>query len=982
MDSVNLPSGIVTFLYTDIEGSASLWERFPESMRAALAKHDAILREAISAHGGAVYKVIGDAFQAVFPVPIQAVKAAIAIQRELDGAQWQETGPLRVRLGLHTGEAIPLEDDYDTTHTLNRVARIMSAGHGGQILISQAVAELVRGALPQGITLQDMGQHRMKGLSQLERLSQVCIDGLPRDFPPLKTLDDHPNNLPLQLTTFVGRKSEIDAVRQGLSSSRLITIMGPGGAGKTRLALEVGDKVLEEYPDGVWFVELAPLQDDAVLPQAVAKAIGLREQEGRKVTDQLADYLHNKDLLLILDNCEHLVDACAQFAEMALRRAEEVRILATSRQSLRLTSERVYSLRGMGFPAWKYPQDLDQYPAVQLFRQSARQVDADFEPQSGELETIARICQLVQGMPLAILLAAGWVDVLGLDEIAAEISTSVDILESEMRDIPERHRSMRAVFDYSWNLLSEEEQTVFANMAVFHGGFDRRAAEVITGTSLRMLNNLVNKSLLQREAETRRFYIHEILRQLAEGRLEASGKATSIRDEHSRYFLDLLAKSEADLKGGRQLEALDELEAEFENLRAAWIWAVDNRNADLVNSSLNSLYLLTVFRSRFSEGQDLFHRARQQWPATGQQDSALAGRLLLRYPDPDREPGVLYQQGLEIARRCDNLLEVAYAKNQLGRHLAHEDIDFERGMALLEDSLSAYHQIDDEFASARVLDDLAFGYSLRDQSKRIQFGEQSLALRRKIGDLIGVANVLRNLTVAAYWMGDDRGAERYTQEALGIARQMRDLHSIAWLRSLQAEGSLLKGDFDASRRQIEEAYGISQEVNDWDLIRNCLLVRAILISVVDEDYTQAKQLVLEAHPPESPPDMLTVQAYSAYALVYTGFEDYDQSAKYLALMIEEMVRMGIGFDGFQLAIPLIAIILFQQGELDLSARCLGYYDNLPKGLSGWVEQWPILARLRQDLQAKLGGQAYEDALERGKSLDFESVADKFAPTKC
>ncbi|HEX6303630.1 MAG TPA: adenylate/guanylate cyclase domain-containing protein [Anaerolineales bacterium] len=977
---MNLPSGTVTFLYTDIEGSASLWEGFPEPMRAALAKHDAILRESITGHGGMVYKVIGDAFQAAFPVAVQAVRAAIAIQRELASTEWHETGALRVRMGLHTGEAIPLDDDYDTTHTLNRVARIMSAGHGGQILISQAVAELVRGALGQEVTLRDMGQHRMKGLSQLEHLSQVCIDGLPQDFPPLKTLDDHPNNLPLQLTTFVGRESEIDAVRQGLTSSRLITLLGPGGAGKTRLALEVGDRVLDECPDGVWFVELAPLQDDAVVPQAVVKAIGLREQEGRKVTEQLADYLRNKDILLILDNCEHLIDACAQFAELALRSGREVRILATSRQSLRLTSERVYSLKGMDFPAWKYPQDLNQYPAVQLFRQSARQVDANFEPQPGELETIARICQLVQGMPLAILLAAGWVDVLGLDEIAAEISRSVDFLESEMRDIPERHRSMRAVFEYSWNLLSEEEQSVFANMAVFHGGFDRRAAQEITGTSLRMLNNLVNKSLLQREAESRRFYIHEILRQLAESRLVASGQARSIREAHSCYFLDLLAKSEADLKGERQLDALDELEAEFENLRAAWTWAVENRDADRVNSSLDSLFLLSVFRSRFSEGYDLFHRARQQWPANDQQDSALAGRLLLRYPDPDREPGAIYQQGLEIARRYDNLPEVAFATNLLGRHLAHEDIDFERGMDLLEDSLSAYRQLNDEFAAARVLDDLAFGYSLRDQSKRIQFGEQSLALRRKIGDLIGVANVLRNLTVAAYWMGDDRGAERYTKEALSIARQMRDLHSIAWLRSLQAEGSLLKGDFEASRRQIEEAYGISQEVNDWDLIRNCLLIRAILISVVDEDYVHAKQLVLEAHPPETPSDMLTVQAYGAYALVYTGLGDHNQSAKYLALMIEEMARMGIGFDGFQLAIPLIAIILFQQGDLDLSAQCLGYYDHLPKGLSAWVEQWPVLVHLRQDLQANLGGEAYQDALERGKSLEFESIADKFAST--
>jgi predicted ATPase len=800
---------------------------------------------------------------------------------------------------------------------------------------------------------------------------------LPQDFPPLKTLDDRPNNLPAQLTAFIGRESEIDEVRQGLASSRLLTLIGPGGAGKTRLALRVGETVLAEYPGGVWFVDLAPLQEPSTVPQAVAKAIGLREQEGRQVTEQLADYLHNKQLLIILDNCEHLVEACAQFVELALRSGPQAKILATSRQSLRLTSERVFSLGGMDFPEWEYPQDLSQYSAVQLFQQSARQVHSDFEPRSGELEWIARICRLVQGMPLAILLAAGWVDVLDLDEIAAEISRSVDFLESEMRDMPERQRSMRAVFEYSWNLLSEEEQTVFATMAVFHGGFDRRAAQEITGTNLRMLNNLVNKSLLQREAEARRFYIHKILGQLAEERLEDSGRAGAIREQHSHYYLTYLAKAEDDLKGRRQLDALDEIEADFENLRAAWMWAVENRDADLVGAALESLFLFTASRSRFSEGYDLFRHARKQWPATDQRDTALAGRLLVRYPEPDLDPGTIYRQGIEIARQYDDPVAVAYAKNQLGRHLAHGNIDLKRGMTLLEESLTSYRQLGDDFAAGRVLDDLAFGYSLTDQNKRVQYGQQSLALRRKIGDLIGVANVLRNLAVAAYWMGDGRSAERHIEEALSIAHQMGDLNSIAWMRSLQAEGSLLKGDLEASLGQIEEAQRISQEVNDWDLIRNCLLVRAILISIMYQDYAQAKQLLLEAHPPETPADMLSVQAYSTYALVYNGLGDYDQSAHYLVLVLEEMARIGASFAGFPLLIPLIALILFLQDELDLSAQCLGYLDHLPKGLTGWSDQWHFLPGLRKDLETKLGKQNYADALERGESLDFETIAAKF-----
>jgi predicted ATPase/class 3 adenylate cyclase len=977
MSSTNLPSGTVTFLYTDIQGSAALWERFPEPMRIALEQHNAILNESIAAHGGTVFKVIGDAFQAAFPVALQAVMAAIAIQRALASAQWPETGPLSVRMGLHSGEAVPLEHDYDTTHTLNRVARIMSAGHGGQILISQAVAELVRASLPAEVTLKDLGQHRMKGLSHLERLSQVCTPDLPLDFPPLQTLDEHPNNLPLQLTTFLGRESEIEEVRQGLSASRLTTIFGPGGAGKTRLALEVGNQVLEEYPHGIWFVDLAPLQEASVIPYAVANALGLREQEGRQLVDQLRDSLHNKNLLLILDNCEHLIEACVHMVELALSSSPQVKVLATSRQSMRLTSERVYPLGGMDFPSAEYKGDLSHYPAVQLFKHSAQQVNSKFEPQDSDLEMIARICQLVQGMPLAILLAAVWIEVLDLEEIASEISRSVDFLETEMRDIPERQRSMRAVFDYSWNLLTEEEQTAFASLAVFVGGFDMRAAQAVSVTNLRMLNNLAQKSLLQRGSETKRFTIHEILRQLAKERLQTLGIEGAVQEAHSRYFLGYLVKAEPDLRGKRQLDVLDDIQVDFENVRAAWLWAVENRESELVNAALESLYLFTVFRNRFSEGYELFQRARQQWPLNDPQVSALGGRLSLHYPQAEADLEKLYRQGLDIANRYADPTDIAYATNQLGRHLAHSNIDFEGGMSLLEDSLSAYRQLGDDFAAAWVLDDLAFGYSWIDQEKRMQYGRQSLDLRRKIGDLIGVANVLRNLAVAAFWTGDIHTADEYIQEAIDIARQMDDLNNIGWLISLQAESSILKGDFEATRHQVEQSYQISQKVNDYDLTRNCLLMLSLLSSMMDEDYNQALQLARKGHPPGSAVDMLAVEAYLTYSLAHFGLGDYGQSAQYLAHLLSEAEHIGINIDGFPLILALIALNFYQAGEAHLAAQCLGYLDHLPKGLTGWKDNWKYLRTFRDDLEANLGQQAYQDALARGETLDIRTVTARF-----
>jgi predicted ATPase/class 3 adenylate cyclase len=975
--STGLPSGTVAFLYTDIEGSTPLWEHDSEAMTEASELHNLILHQAISDHNGVVYKIIGDAFQAAFAVPAQAVAAAVAAQRGLAAASWGKTGPLRVRMGVHVGEAIAEETDYATTHTLNRVARIMSAGHGGQILISQAVAELVRGALPDEASLRDLGDFRMKGLSQLEHLYQVMVPDLPQDFPPLASLDYRPNNLPIQVTAFVGRQKEVSQAQAMLSGCRLLTITGPGGVGKTRLALQVASEVIDEYLGGVWYVELAHLQDPSLVPQAVAKTIGVREQEGRPILEVLADYLQKKEILVLLDNCEHLIDACAKFADWMLRSAPEAKVLATSRQNLALSAEQVFPLGGMDIPEWEYPENLRRFSAVELFLQSAQRVSAGFEIQEDELNMAARICRLVQGMPLAILLAAAWVDTLTLEEIAGEISQSVDFLESELRDLPERHRSMRAAFEYSWNLLSEEEQTAFARMAVFRGGFESQAARTITAASIRTLTKLIHKSLLQRDSRTGRFSLHEILRQLAAEHLVAAGDEDTIREAHSSYYLSTLAQLEPDLKGKRQLEALDQIEADFENIRTAWSWAVKNKDADKVGGALESLFLFTSFRSHFAEGYELFRQARQQWPSTDQESAAaLAGRLLGRYPDQEQAPEAVYQRGLEIARESGVPAEVAYALNELGRYLAHSGSDYGRGMALLQDSLAMYREMGDNFATARVLDDIAFGYSMSDQEKRISYGKKSLQLRRQTGDRIGEANVLRNLAVAAAWLGRFPEALQYVEPALGIAREMGDRNSIGWLVSILAETNFYLGNFSEGREQMEEALRISREIGDRDLIRNCLLGKSILISIVDEDYEQAKQMMLEAHPPGVPEPMLELQSNFGYAVVDCGLGEYDECRRHLKGMFREMKRAKLHPNSFPLLTPLVAIAQFQRGDPESAAECLGLFDSLPEELTPWGRKWGLLNRLRDELEARLGAENYRAALGRGKSLEMEEMMER------
>jgi tetratricopeptide (TPR) repeat protein len=575
-------------------------------------------------------------------------------------------------------------------------------------------------------------------------------------------------------------------------------------------------------------------------------------------------------------------------------------------------------------------------------------------------------------MPLGILLAAGWVDLLTLDEITSEITRSVDFLETELRDVPERHHSLRAAFEYSWQLLSEEERTGLASMSVFRGGFTRHAAQTVAGVSLRSLNILAHKSLLQRDPGSPRYFLHEQIRQFAEGKLEDFGIAENIRESHSHYYLVYLAESGADLKGNRQLDALDEIEDDFENIRIAWSWAVKNKAEAILDNALESLHLFTIFRSHFTEGYELFQQARRQWLASDETASSISGRLLIRYIDPDQDPNQVYQLGLEIARQHDRPTDIAYALKQLGAYLAHTGSDYSKGMSLLEESLSIYRDSGDDYAVAKVLDDIAFGYGLIDQSQRMFYGQESLAIRRRIGDWIGVANVLRNLAVAAIRLGKPGEAYQYMDEALSIAQQMSDLNSIGWMYLLQALGSLVMGDFTGGEKLSNEAFRISREIHDQDLTRNCLIVRSLFVTVVEEDYVKAKQLLVEANLFESQKDMLW-WSWTVYALVASSLGDLQEAVGAILFVLRQMKQGGINLGAYSYFVVAIALAFIQLGKAIPAAECLGYYDNIPTEGTAWGNNWPPLKRLRDDLVNQLGHEDFDSAMHRGRNLTVKTI---------
>jgi predicted ATPase/class 3 adenylate cyclase len=646
-------SGLSTFLITDIEGSTRLWETHGPVMGAALAQHDRILRAAIEGARGTVIKTTGDGMLAIFDDAATAIAASLAAQRALRDASWGETGPLRVRMALHSGTAESRDGDYFGP-ALNRSARLLAIGHGGQVLASAVAAVLARDGLAAGVELRDLGSHRLRDLDRPEQVFQVEVADLPRDFPALRSLSTRRSNLPVQLTSFIGRERELDELADLVARHRLVTLVGTGGTGKTRLMLEGAARVAARFPDGVWLAELAPLGDPMQIAAEVARALAVPLPPGRPAIDGVMEFLADKELLLLLDNAEHLVDGAAGCAEQVLSAAPGVRMVATSREALAVPGEVILPVRSLGVPAAPGPQiglagmaDPDiaavaDTEAVRLFAERARAVLPGFEVTPANASAVAEICRRLDGIPLAIELAAARVSSLSITDIESRLGDRFRLLTGGRRTAVPRQQTLHALIDWSWDLLTDDDRRLLRRLSVFVGGWLAEAARAVVGDDGPMdpvdfadgLARLVDRSLVvvDRGAATR-YRMLETIRQYAREKLIDAGEAAPVSDRHAATFLDLAVRSGPELKGPAIGDWLDRLDAELDNLGAALEWSLEAHpwtGVAMAEAMLGYWGLRVVpseFVDRITRAVEIA-RTRIADPAASIDDRILAARLL------------------------------------------------------------------------------------------------------------------------------------------------------------------------------------------------------------------------------------------------------------------------------------------------------------------------------------------------------------------
>lgn len=788
-------------------------------------------------------------------------------------------------------------------------------------------------------------------------------------------------NVPPLTIPFIGREQELGDLATLLNNAdvRLITILGPGGIGKTQLAVQAGRSARETFADGTYFVPLAPLSSASEIEFAIAESIDLHLIQPAAVRQQLLSHLQPKEMLLILDNFEHVLDGAALVASI-IETAPRITLLVTSRASLNLSFEHLFPLHGLPFPADNASeQELTAYAAVQLLLQQARQVRADLRPDEVNLRHAARVARLVQGMPLAVVLAARWAEMLSLDDIAEEIARSLDFLDTTMRDIPARQRSVRAVFESSWSQLSTASRDAFARLTVFRGGFTRHAAQEVAGADLRTLLRLVRKSFLS-AARRDRYQIHELLRQYGEEQLEASGRARQVCDAHSAYYLHFLGIREQDIKGKRQAEALREIEADMQNIRRAWNWALRHGQRSSIDQGLETLHLFCDIRGRYQEGKELFASARQALaPASGKAGDQLWGRIVTRHgflqvlvPADAQKVFSELELGMEIAKRHANHYEIAVATQALATFSTVMSRDDLHGEDLSRQASQMFEELGDPFFQARALVNL--GISAAAGSDMAVFGDtiyKAVQIARNAGDIVDVSLCLANLTEYAIGMGLYDSARAYGEEAIELASDLDAPAIKAFGQACLSCVDLLHGNLDEATKTLNASLSLAEEIHSLTATAYATGLVA-LAAALRADYDNARRLALKARANPGNNTLGLVLAPWALCLAAIGEGDMALARRSLHEALQRAHALTFPAPPIWL-LPVAAFMLTEYEEYERAVELLSLVDTQPMNPEGWIAEWTPLRERAAYLTQILDRERYGSAWARGRELDVPDV---------
>jgi predicted ATPase/class 3 adenylate cyclase len=901
VDVTAAPSGTVTFLFTDIEGSTRLWEHYPDVMRVAVAAQEQLLRAVTAEHGGLLVKSMGDGVMAAFGSAHEAASAAAAAQTQLQAETWPSVGSVRVRMGLHTGEAEERDGDYFGP-TLNRTARLMGIGHGGQVLLSEATAALVR----DGIGLRPLGEHRLRDLSRPEHVYQLVDDRLPDDFPPLRSIDEVPNNLPVQLTTFVGRHDELLTITKLLSEHRLVTLVGSAGCGKTRLALQVAADQVHAYTDGAWLVDLSPLHEGDLLAQALIAALRLNEPAtGRPLTEVVVDQLAHREMLVVLDNCEHLLEQAARMAGTLLAGCPGVRVLATSRETLGVTGGVTWRVPSLDLPLAGEP--VEAAAAGQLFVDRARLRRPTLSMDAAGAAAVADICRRLDGIPLAIELAAARVNALSCEEIARRLEDRLALLTAGSRAAPERQQTMRTAIDWSYRLLGEDEARLLAQLSVFAGGCTLGAAEAVCGVDeqgnesvLDPLVALVDKSLVNADDDGR-YRMLESIRQYARERLTELGESERVQERHAEFHLRLARRLARGLWGPEVASALRDLGVEQDNFRQVLGWAMSTARNELAHRMAEAMSGYWYRRGAHSEGRAWLD-AVLAMPAPEDEQlrawcmQARANIDAMARPNP--RSVAFAGDAIEIFRRHGNSYGLAMSLYDAAM-LALGGGDVESARQLAEESTQVAR--DAQLPRVVALGAWALSYvciAAGDQATAMASTRVSEDSARESGNIALEAGIraLRARVLLAHG-GDRAEALRLAEDALAQYRTTGTTISYVFVVAQVAWAKMSLGDHAGARDLLVEAVSDEAEIDEYFGWAQAELL-LVLLHVAEANVPSARsraqalvRLVLDGNV-----RLFWPFALDALATVALASGEPEGAVRLLAMTEAECERMGMSLE--------------------------------------------------------------------------------------